>query len=277
MNKLNLKIPHYCKLKDRKKLIDNQLIKIKNKNVIYNVEFYLKYDKEEIDDKIINEFFDLNLKEWNRRAKISIQKNTSVKRKITKGEMSLIMKSLNIWKNIINDNLDFCLIVEDDTCFIDDFTNKYLDCINNFPNDWDIIYINLEYVTDNEVKPIFKDVKSRRIYNKRKNIKEIDTKLVNLNKEINKNKSNEHFTLITHGQKWKYGYGYIIKKETAEKFYKTLIRKKCVLPIDMEIGYLIEKHKLKCYFYNQNLVYQNLQIKSSLSPKRRLARKGLLK
>ena len=27
----------------------------------------------------------------------------------------------------------------------------------------------------------------------------------------------------------------IIKKETADQFYKTLIRKKCVLPIDMEI------------------------------------------
>ena len=278
MINLNIKIPHYSKLKDRKLLIDDQLKKIKNSKINYIIEFYEKYNKEEINDSIINQFFDLNLREWNRRAKISIQKNTSVKRKITNGEMSLIMKSLHIWKKIVDNNIEYCLIVEDDSCFVDNFTNKYLECINNFPSDWDIIFINLEYISESDnIKPVFKDVKSRRVYNKRKNIKKIDTKLVNLNKELNKHMSNNYFTLITNGQKWKYGYGYIIKKETAAQFYKTLIRKKCVLPIDMEIGYLIEKHKLKSYFYNQNLIYQNLFINSSLSPKRRLARKGLLK
>ena len=36
----------------------------------------------------------------------------------------------------------------------------------------DIIFINLEYLSESDnIKPFFKDVKSKRVYNKRKNIK----------------------------------------------------------------------------------------------------------
>ena len=34
---------------------------------------------------------------------------------------------------------------------------KYLDCLKNIPDDWDIFYVNLEYVDKNEKKKFRKE------------------------------------------------------------------------------------------------------------------------
>ena len=148
MPELFIKIPHYSKFNERKKIMEEEYNKLKNNNndVTYNIQIYEDYNKEDINDDIVKKYFDQNLREWNNRIIISEQKKTSFKRKITIGEKSLIMKSINLWKNIIDNNIDFCLIVEDDVHYVEDFTKKYLDCLKNIPDDWDIFYVNLEYV-----------------------------------------------------------------------------------------------------------------------------------
>ena len=278
MTELFIKIPHYSKLSERKEIMEKEYTKLKNNNndVTYNIEIYEDYNKEDINNDIIKKYFDSNLREWNKRIIISEQKKTSFKRKITIGEKSLIMKSINLWKNIIDNNIDFCLIVEDDVHYVEDFTKKYLDCLKNIPDDWDIFYVNLEYIDKNEKKRNFRNKKDKLLYNSRKSIKENNSKQLEENKKLNPKKSNDYFTLITQGPKWHAGYGYVIKNSTAKLFYDTLIRKKCALPIDAEIGYLIQKHKLNSYFLNFNLVYHNFIVDSSLAHERYLARKGKL-
>jgi len=279
MQEIFIKIPHYSKLVERKKLMEVEHEKLINNkfNLKYNIEIYEKYDKEELNDEIINKYFNLNLNEWNRRVVISEQRKTNFKRKITMGEKSLIMKSINLWKSIIDNNINECLIIEDDVNLIENFSKNYLECKKNIPDDWDIIYINLEYLNEDDNKEkYFSSRREKVLFNTIKTLKKSNTDILNENKIINKEKCNDYFTLITKGKKWFMGSGYIINQKTARKFYDTITKEKSVLPIDAEIGYLIEKLNLNCYWLNFNLLYHNFTIDSSLSHERYLARKGKL-
>ena len=273
--KIHIKIPHYTKLENRMKLMEIEHDKIKNEDVNYDIKIMKKFDKEELTDEIKNKYILNNLLEWNRRLIISNQEKTGYKRHLTNGEISLIIKSINIWKDIIDENNEFCLIVEDDVHFVDNFTEKYLNSLNKVPEDWDILYVNLEYLKEEDKnRKEFSTRKEKILFNNRlKIIKSVKDK-VNENKIINKEKSNEYFTLITKGSKWFMGSGYVIKKNTAKLFYENVIKNKCALPIDQEIGYLIEKFNLNSYWLNFNLVKHNFIIDSALSHERYLARKG---
>ena len=175
MNKIFIKIPHYSKNIDRKNLIETQISKINNdcssyNNYSFSFEIIKDYDKEDITLEIINKFilFYDNLK---KTGKVSI--NTLFKsqiyvaelnnifsgfvsnsnyRRLSGGEISLIVKTVNIWKSIIDNNIDICLIVEDDSVFPDNFTEKYLNILNNLPKDWDILYVNLIHIDGTENK-----------------------------------------------------------------------------------------------------------------------------
>lgn len=96
---------------------------------------------------------------------------------------------------------------------------------------------------------------------------------IETNKSINKEKNNKYFTLITEGSSWFMGSGYIVNKKSAKLLYDNIIKNKCTLPIDNEIGYLIKKLNLKSYFYNFKLVQHNFGINSLITPGRRKERK----
>ena len=275
--KINIKIPHYTKLLNRMDLMKMEHEKIKNDKIIYDIKIMTDFDKEKITKELKDKYIFDDLSEWNKRLIVSEQKDTSYKRKLIDGEISLIIKSVNIWKNIIDENNEICFVVEDDVNFTDNFSNKLIDCMNNIPRDWDILYINLEYLNeDDKVEKNITSRKERVLYNSLKKIKTELTNILNKNKNLNKNKSNDFFTLITEGKKWFMGSGYVLKRETAKKFYDHILKKKIALPIDAEIGYLIEKMNLKCYWLNFNLIKHNFTIESALSHERYLARKGKL-
>jgi glycosyl transferase family 25 len=67
----------------------------------------------------------------------------------------------NIWKHIVNDNIDYALILEDDACFDKLFFEK----LNQFWNDvydeeWDCIFLN----ASEEIVPSYKWVFAREQY-----------------------------------------------------------------------------------------------------------------
>ena len=52
-------------------------------------------------------------------------KDIQEKSRLAPGEIGCFLSHLHIWKKIINDNLPYALIFEDDTYFCDDFKEKW--------------------------------------------------------------------------------------------------------------------------------------------------------
>jgi glycosyl transferase family 25 len=49
---------------------------------------------------------------------------------------------INIWKHIIKEKINKCLILEDDFILVDDFLNKFNKIINKTPNEYDILFLS---------------------------------------------------------------------------------------------------------------------------------------
>jgi GR25 family glycosyltransferase involved in LPS biosynthesis len=57
------------------------------------------------------------------------------------GEKGCFISHLRIWNHIVNNNIEYALIFEDDAILCDGFLEKYNHFINNIPNDCDIAFI----------------------------------------------------------------------------------------------------------------------------------------
>jgi glycosyl transferase family 25 len=51
------------------------------------------------------------------------------------------MSHMNLWKYIIDTNIEHALILEDDAEFVDDFNNKFINFYNIVPKDYDILHL----------------------------------------------------------------------------------------------------------------------------------------
>ena len=107
---------HYTPLKDRKLFMINQLQKFN-----YGAQFVEIYDKENLSEK------DLEIFDNNSDLKLSSK--------------SLIKKHIESWKHILNNNINFNLILEDDAILDDNFDNKIVEYISQFPSNYDIVFI----------------------------------------------------------------------------------------------------------------------------------------
>ena len=61
--------------------------------------------------------------------------------KIKPGEKGCFISHLRIYEKIINENIDYALIIEDDAIFCENFNVKFQLFINELPADFDIAYI----------------------------------------------------------------------------------------------------------------------------------------
>ena len=92
---------------------------------------------------ISNQFktFDFDITKWNASTIRDIKDKFKVN--LTPYQKACAQSHINLWRHIINNNIDYALILEDDACFDNNWVNK----LNNFFTDikddeWDSIYLN---------------------------------------------------------------------------------------------------------------------------------------
>ena len=107
-------ITHYTKLTDRKKFMLEQL---KKHNI--KATFISNYDKEDLtqDDKSM--FNQNSLKD---------------------SEISLMCKHFYVYRHMIDNNIEYAIILEDDALIYDNFINNIVSYFKQLPPDWDFLF-----------------------------------------------------------------------------------------------------------------------------------------
>lgn len=131
-------IPHYKPLTQRKEMMLRQLSTFR----FSNYSFYEKFDGDELDAETIKMFcvrkqYDINtvlrkISPW----KIGIE----TQKELSKGEISLCIKYGHIFKEFLESNDPYLMILEDDVILCEDFDIKFQEYLERTPSDWDVIY-----------------------------------------------------------------------------------------------------------------------------------------
>ncbi len=111
-------IVHYEPLFQRKINLTRQL----EENIIKNYEFITDYDRNKVDDETIKKYYTLN--------------------KINKTQICITISHVEIYKRIIEEDLDFCLILEDDAILCNNFQTIFNNYLEQIPEDVEIAFIN---------------------------------------------------------------------------------------------------------------------------------------
>jgi len=116
---------HYTRLTERKTYAMDQLSK-------HNItaEWIDKFDKEDID-------FDKLVKEYPRILNVMPQFN----RKMSKPEISLCLKHIEVFKDAVKNNYKNVVVFEDDIILDENFNDKLNSYMSQLPNDYDILWI----------------------------------------------------------------------------------------------------------------------------------------
>lgn len=132
-------ILHYTKLKERKQFILDQL----NKVGIIDFEFIEDYDKENLNKKIIDNYYCSDVDGFNKVAKITKDHCGGGEYRILKdSEISLMIKHIKALEKISSSNHEYGLILEDDCLFHENAYKKTLDDILiECPSDFDVLVI----------------------------------------------------------------------------------------------------------------------------------------
>lgn len=116
---------HYSKLSERKNYIDNHLSQYD-----LDLEWVLDFDKEKIDWENIKSEYPLILEVM-----------PMFGRKMSKPEISLCLKHIFVFKDVIENNYDNVVVFEDDIILDDNFSEKLSDYTNQLPKTYDILWI----------------------------------------------------------------------------------------------------------------------------------------
>ena len=122
---------------DRRKKMENQLSKIP---LLSKTERFPAIDGKKINykkEKLLGELYET------KRSGFKLGKS------LTPGLVGLHKTFLEIYKKNINKDYGNILIIEDDCVFIDDFEEKFNECIKHIPKDWDMIHFG--YLTEDLV------------------------------------------------------------------------------------------------------------------------------
>jgi len=192
INNIKIFVLHYTPLVERKR---NMIKQLSN----YNFEFIEEYDRENLTDDILHKF-DVN--------------------KLKKAEISIFMKNIHTYKQIIN-KYDYALLLEDDVILDENFNEEFNTYIKELPSDWDMVYIGTCL-----------------------NI-HIDNKLL---------KNDKHIYV---GSGTRCGDGFMITKEAAIKIINYYNSVKYIdLAIDHWLNIPMKELKLKVYWMEPNIVKQ---------------------
>ena len=130
-------VMHYKPATDRYYFMCNQL----EKNNIKNYKFVTDYDKEELTQELISEYYDTDPKYQLEASLASTKDGNPIEyRNLKDSEISLFIKYMKTFEEIINNNTQYALFLEDDCVF----TNNQISIeqiIQNAPKDFDAIFI----------------------------------------------------------------------------------------------------------------------------------------
>lgn len=114
---------HYQKLTDRKLYVENVVSK-------YNIDLHwiLDYDKEVLNEEELTKKFPFLFSDKNGK-------------KLSKAEISLVMKHYYAFQDTVSNNYDNVVVFEDDIILCEDFDKKLDMYINQLPDDYDILWI----------------------------------------------------------------------------------------------------------------------------------------
>jgi GR25 family glycosyltransferase involved in LPS biosynthesis len=134
---------HYTKLNERKNYIQKHIH-------TYNLEleWIEKFDKEDIDFESLEQNY----------PKI-LHNMQMFNRKLTKPEISLCLKHLHVFSEVISKGYDNVVVFEDDIILCDDFLNKLDLYTQQLPVDYDILWIgtccnlHAQFVEGNNIYP----------------------------------------------------------------------------------------------------------------------------
>lgn len=127
---VDIYVCHYTKLKDRKIAFDNQLAKF---NLTNNTTFITDYDYEELQDNEL-QYFDVQT--------------------LTLKEISLFVKHIQSWKNIVSSGKDYGIVMEDDCIFNENFVDDFNNLLINYPEKFDILYTGVYPFYDFNPHPV---------------------------------------------------------------------------------------------------------------------------
>lgn len=136
--KIKTYIMHYSKLHDRKLSIKSEL----DKQNIQDYDFILSYDKEDLDNTIISNFYKDDAEIAGKYANISLKRLPNTKYKhdsLQKSSLSLCIKHYKALSFFIDSSYDHAMILEDDCIFNQKVSIE--DIISKAPSNWDILFI----------------------------------------------------------------------------------------------------------------------------------------
>jgi len=216
-------IVHYKKLKERKKYLKSQLEK-------FGVDHYFieSYDRNDVDNDVINSFYKKDKRLWKERTHNIYRKINLKFRELRKSEICNALSHLEAFKKIAASDKDYGIIIEDDVIFKNNFIEKLNNLISNTPNDFDVIFFGSSF----NIPRLDKLTKSKTLKIK----KSIYKKIPGVTRTVD---------------------GYIIKKELAKILYEKI--NEIVLPFDFELNYFFKKINPDCYWYDPGLIVQGSQ------------------
>jgi len=219
-------IVHWKELKERKKYLEE---KFYDYNVIW-VDFY---DRNTIKDEEINKIYKKDESLWNSRV-VDLYNDPPTYRELRLSEVCNSLSHIYVLKHIIDNNIEYGLVLEDDVILKDDFFSKFNFYFEDTPEDFDIIFLGSAFsiqILDNvgveSDKPSIKPESGVFVYEKFRNPK---TRCVD---------------------------AYIFKKSTCEKL-KSIINE-ISLPYDFDLAYFIKELDLKVYWWEPGIVSQGSQ------------------
>lgn len=131
---------HYTKLHDRKKHIEGKLSSFKNISYSYIED----YDKEEITDKVEEKYFIYDSGERIKRSNFYLKNGpvNLVNYSYKQAEKSIAMKHYTACKKVVENELPYALILEDDVFFCENFEDRLKQIVVNLPEGWDAYFLN---------------------------------------------------------------------------------------------------------------------------------------
>lgn len=128
-------IIHYTKLKERKDFIDYQL-----KDVDINFEYITNFDKDLLTNKIIDEYYEKCPKSYHEKTKNLWSRQDSRYKELNLSEISCNLKHIEALKkaSLLDES---SLIIEDDCCFVDGYSEKIKNIKSELPEDWDVVFL----------------------------------------------------------------------------------------------------------------------------------------
>lgn len=204
-------IAHYTPLLRRKEFLVNQF----DKHGIVDYEWF----EQEPTLEEFAELYDDSPKLWELKVRLGYDHATPYRR-LNKSDISLLYKHIMIWKYMVDNNIETCLVLEDDVIFAEGFINDFNFNLHITPKDWDLIFIGSGCglrIPAHQIKP----------------------HSIAYKKEHPASKCSD---------------SYIIKKDAAVKILTNIIP--FVLPIDFELNYHMAIHDMNVYWWEPPIVKQ---------------------